>query len=176
MPGAVFLEGDKVELRTIEKEDIEFLQENINKKEIRKNLTATKPVNLNQQKNFFEDVISSDKDVHLAICNEGEIMGIISLEDEEGDIGAATIGLWIAPKYHGNGYGTESVELITGYGFNELNYHRISARAYETNKASQKVWEKLGFEKEGELREKTFYGGEFGDIYIYGVLEDEWRS
>lgn len=176
MPGAVFLQGDKVKLKTIEEEDIQFLQENINKKQIRKNLTTTKPINLNQQNDFFENVISSDKDVHLAICNRENIVGIISLEDEEDDIGAATIGLWIAPEYHGNGYGTESVKLVTNYGFNELNYHRISARAYETNKASQKIWEKLEFEKEGELREKTFIDGEFGDIYIYGVLEYEWRS
>lgn len=176
MPGAVFLEGEKVDLRTVEEEDVQFLQENINKPEIRKNLTVRKPVNMKQQQDFFQEVVSSGEDVHLAIYSEGEITGIVSLEDEEDDVRAATIGLWIATEYQGNGYGTEAVELITDYGFNELNYHRISARAYEDNKASQKIWEKLGFEKEGELREKTFYKGEFGDIYIYGVLEDEWRS
>lgn len=176
MAGAVFLEGDQVELRTIEEEDIEFLQENINNQEIRKYLTVRKPVNKVQQREFFQEVVSSDQNIHLAICSDGEIAGIISLEDEQDDIGAATLGLWIASKHQKNGYGTEAARLITEYGFNELNYHRISARAYEYNKGSQKIWKKLGFQKEGELREKTFYDGEFGDILIYGVLEHEWRN
>jgi RimJ/RimL family protein N-acetyltransferase len=173
MPGALFLEGEKVNLRTVEKEDIEFLRDNINNPDVRKFLTVQKPINLHQQKDFFENVISSEEDVHLAICREEDIIGIISLEDAE-DGRTASIGLWIDPEYHGNGYGTESVRLITDYGFKELNYHRIYARAYEENKGSQRIWEKLGFQKEGELREQVFYNGEFGDIYMYGVLEQEW--
>jgi len=103
MSGAVFLESDEVELRTIEEGDIEFLQQNINKEKVRKYLTARKPINMTQQQEFFQEVVSSDQDVHLAICSDGEIAGIISLEDEQDDIGAATIGLWIAPERQQNG-------------------------------------------------------------------------
>ena len=49
------------------------------------------------------------------------------------------------------------------------------ARADEDNEGSRKVWEKLGFQKDGVLREQTFNEGKFKDIHIYGVLEDEWR-
>jgi Acetyltransferases, including N-acetylases of ribosomal proteins len=95
------------------------------------------------------------------------------LEEAE-DVRTASIGLWISPQYQRNGHGTEAVKLITEYGFNTLNYHRIYARAYEDNKGSQRIWEKLGFEKEGELREQTYYNGEFRDIHVYGILDYEW--
>lgn len=173
MPGPVFLEGEKINLRTLEEEDVDFLQRNINDPDVRKFLTVRKPINMQQQEEFFQEVISSEEDVHLAISSAEEIVGIISLEDAE-DVRTASIGLWIAQEHHRNGYGTEAVELLTDYGFKELNYHRIYARAYEDNEASQKIWERTGFQKEGELREQTFYQGEFGDIYIYGVLEHEW--
>jgi ribosomal-protein-alanine N-acetyltransferase len=176
MPGAVFLEGEKINLRTVEEEDIEFLRENINNPEVRVHLTARKPVNLNQEKEFFEEVISSDDNVHLAISREEEMIGIISLEENEKDIRVAEIGIWIDPEHHENGYGTESVELITNYGFNELNYHRIMARAHGENKGSQRIWEKLGFEKEGELREQVYREGDFTDAYLYGILEQEWSN
>lgn len=176
MPGAVFLEGDKVELRTIEEEDIEFLRNNINKLEVRTHLTNYKPVNLEQEKEFFNEVISSDDGVHLAICNEGEMVGIISLEENEKEIRVAEIGIWIDPEHRGNGYGTESAEIITEYGFNELNYHRIMARAHGENKGSQRIWEKLGFTKEGELREQVYREGDFTDAYLYGILEQEWSN
>mgnify|MGYP002761679406 CR=1 FL=1 len=174
MTGAVFLEGDDINLRTIEEEDLEFLRDGINDPEIRKNLTAREPVNMKQERGFFENVISDDSDVHLAICRDKEMIGIVSLEENEDEIRVAEIGIWIHTDHHGNGYGTEAAELITEYGFSELNYHRIMARAHEENSGSQRIWEKLGFEKEGELREKFYMNGEFIDGYIYGILEYEW--
>ena len=173
MTGPVFLEGDEVNLQTIEEEDIDFLQKNINRPDVRRFLTVRKPINKAQQMDFFEEVISSEEDVHLAVCSEDQIAGIISLEEAE-DVRTASIGLWISPQHQKNGYGTEAVKLITEYGFKELNYHRIYARAYEDNRGSQRIWEKLGFEKEGELREQTYYNGEFRDIYMYGILDHEW--
>jgi RimJ/RimL family protein N-acetyltransferase len=176
MPGAAFLEGEKVNLRTIEEEDIEFLNQGINNSDVRIYLTVNKPQNLSQQKEFFDEVVCNEKDVHLGICVEEEIIGIISLEEVEKDVDTAEIGIWIDPEHHGNGYGTEAAKLITSYGFRELAYHRISARAYEGNKGSQKIWEKLGYQEEGELREQTFLEGEYGNIKIYGILENEWRK
>lgn len=174
MPGAIFIHGEKINLRTVEEEDVEFLRDNINKKEVRKHLTAKKPINLNQEQEFYEEIISSDNDVQLAICVENEMVGIVSLEDIEKDISTADIGIWVSPENQKNGYGTEAAKLITDYGFKELNYHRIFARTDEENEKSKRVWEKLGFKKEGELREQTFRNGEFKDIWIYGVLEHEW--
>jgi len=177
MPGALFIEGDKVDLRTIEEEDIEFLRDNINNPDVRTHLTAREPVNLEQERGFFEEVVSSDDGVHLAICNkEDEITGMISLEENDREIRVAEIGIWIDPEHRRNGYGTEAAELITDYGFNELNYHRIAARAHGENEGSNKIWKRLGFTHEGTFREHAYRKGRFEDVNIYGVLEDEWKS
>lgn len=173
MPGAVFLEGEKVNLRTVEKEDAEFLRDGVNHPDVRKFLKVDKPQNLSQQEEFFEEVISSEEGVHLAITHEHEIVGIVSLKDQP-DLRVAQIGLWIHPKHHGNGYGTEASELMTSYGFNELNYHKIIARAYRGNEGSNKIWKRLGYNKEGVLRDQNFREGEFEDVNLYGVLEHEW--
>lgn len=69
-------------MRTIEKEDIEFLRDNINNAEIRSHITDRKPVNMEQERGFFEEVISSDDDVHLAICKDEEMVGINSLGEK----------------------------------------------------------------------------------------------
>lgn len=176
MPGAVFLKGQKINLRTVEEEDVKFLRDNINRQDVRTHLTARNPVNLKQEKDFFEEVISSEDNVHLAISREEEIIGIISLEEDEKDLRVAELGIWIDPDHHGKGYGTEAAKLVTDYGFNELNYHRIMARAHGENKGSQRIWEKLGFTKEGELREQVYRQGEFTDAYLYGILEHEWSN
>ncbi|MFQ3274912.1 MAG: ribosomal-protein-alanine N-acetyltransferase [Candidatus Nanohaloarchaea archaeon] len=174
MPGAVFLEGDQVNLRTIEEEDIEFLRNGLNNPEIRKFLTTRRPVNLEQEKDFFENVISSEDGVHLAICREEETIGITSIEEHSKDLQTAEIGLWIETDRHGNGYGSEAARLLTDYALKELNYHKIYARTDERNEASRKIWEKLGFKQEGKLREQSYANGEFKDILIFGILEHEW--
>jgi len=176
MSRATFIEGDKVNLETIEEQDVEFLRNNINNPDVRKYLTARRPVNLQQERGFFEEVISSDEDVNLAIVADNEIVGIVSLEEDEKEIRVAEIGIWIDPEHHRNGYGSEAAELITEYGFNELNYHRILARAYEGNEGSNKIWKRLGFTHEGTLREQIFQDGEFKDANIYAILESEWGN
>jgi len=155
MPGAVFLEGDKVNLRTIEEQDLEFIRDNFNKSKVWKNLDYKIPQNLEQEREFFEKVICKEESVNLGICNDNQLMGLIELSEENGD-GSAEIGIWIAPEYHGNGYGTEASKIVVEYAFKQLRYHRVFTRAFESNKGSQRIWEKLGFTKEGELREQAY--------------------
>lgn len=175
MPGTAFLEGDDIKLRTIEEEDLEFLRDGVNHPEVRIHMGNRNPQNMENQQEFFDEVICGDESVDLLITREGERLGIISL-NEEGDEAdrIAEIGLWIHPDHHGNGNGTEAVELITSYGFEQLNYHKIYARAHANNEASKSIWEKLGFEKEGEFRDHTYTMGDYRDVVYYGVLKDEW--
>lgn len=173
MPGAVFLEGEKINLRTIEEEDIEFIRDTFNLTEIRTNISHSKPANLEQERDFFEQVICSDEEVNLAISHEEEMIGMISLSPEK-EQGVKQIGLWVYPEHHGNGYGTEASELIIDYAFRELRVHKVVARALGTNDASQRIWEKLDLEKEAQLREQAYHEGKHEDLYMYGILEHEW--
>lgn len=175
MPGTAFLEGEDIKLRTIEEEDLKFLRDGVNHPEVRVHMGNRNPQNMENQQEFFEEVICGDENVNLLITKNKERLGIISLNDEGNKADrTAEIGLWLHPEHHGNGYGTEAVELITSYGFEQLNYHKIYARAHADNDASLGLWEKLGFEKEGEFRDHTYTMGEYRDVVYYGVLEEEW--
>lgn len=182
MPGAVFLRGEAVTLRTIEEEDVEFLRDAINDPEVREGLTTAYPVNAEQERDYFEEQISNREDVNLAICVDGEsgrggeIAGTVGLHDVDQRAGHAEIGIWLAPEFHGRGYGTEASRLLTDFAFRELRMHRVQARVLATNEASARVWEKLGFAEDGVHREEVFTGGEYVDVRYFGVLEEEWRN
>lgn len=193
MPGTVFLRGDDVTLRTIEEEDLEFLRDGINDPDVRDGLTATRPVNAEQEREFFEEQVSDRDDVNLAVCaddearrgsdrssgrspRDGDIAGTVGLHDLNQRAGHCEIGIWLAPDYHGRGYGTEASRLLTDYAFRELRMHRVQARVLATNEASARVWEKLGFREDGVHREEAFTDGEYVDVRYFGVLADEWRE
>lgn len=174
MPGAVFLRGDDVTLRTVEEEDLEFIQDYVNDPDVRAGLSMSMPINGEQEREYFEERISSDEDVHLLICSDDEAVGMIGLDVGDRH-GTAEIGISIAPEFHGNGYGTEASRLLTTYAFDELRMHRVMARAFAFNEASKRIWEKLGFEQEGRHREAAFTGGEHVDVVFFGALADEWE-
>ena len=68
------------------------------------------------------------------------------------------------------GYATEAAGALVEYGFRALRLHRIEAHVAPGNSASQKVVEKLGFQREGIAREFEFVNGRFLDHIQYSAM------
>lgn len=177
MPGPAFLRGDHVTLRTVEEEDLPFLQRTVNDPEVRHHLAGRgTPINADQERTYYEEVVCADEGVSLMVCDGEEPAGTIGLMDVDHRNGAAEVGLFLAPDHQGRGFGTEAAELVTGYAFEELRLHRVLARTLAGNEASMRVWEKLGYEHEGVHREAAFVHGAYVDLHHFGMLADEWRG
>jgi len=176
MPGPVFLDGEAVSLRTIEEEDLPFLQEAINHPSVRRGIGRPDPVNMEQEREFFDEQVCGDGAVTLLVATGPETpVGTVSLTVKAaGD--RAELGYWIAPEHQGEGYGTEAAELLVDYGFRQRGFHRIEARVFEFNEPSQRLLDSVGFTHEGTHRESEFVDGEYQDTHWYGVLAEEWKS
>lgn len=172
MSGAVFLEGEKIELRTVEKNDRDFIRDNVNRPEYRRNLFGSKPENSSQIKeNFIEEFVEEKENPTFIVTVEGKRAGLVALREEKPY--KAEIGIWITDEKRRNGFGKEAVELALEYSFNQLNHHRIFARILETNNASIRMFENLGFTREGTERDSFYAEGEYQDVLLLSILEDE---
>ena len=176
MPGPVFIPGDTVDLHTIEEADLDFLQRGRNDPQVWRAIGRAVPANGPQERRFFEEVVSADGSVQLLVCADGEPVGTVGLDDTDDRSDAAELGYWVAPDHHRQGYGTAAAELLVGYVFDQLGLHRVEARVFEFNDASQTLLEGVGFTQEGVHREVAFIDGEYQDACWYGLLEDEWRE
>ncbi len=176
MPGPLFLSGKWIDLHTIEESDLPFLQEAINNPAVRQHLTVRTPINKNQEKEWFEEQVMSDERVNLLIVGSDGPAGTVGLGPIDSPDGNAEIGIWIQEADWGRNYGSEASELLISYAFSTLRIHRIEARVFEGNEASQKLWETLGFEHEAVHREAVYMHGEYIDVHRYAVLEDEWEG
>lgn len=181
MPGPLFLEGDKVTLRTVEREDVEFLQQAMNDAQVWRPALDIEPMNQEQATEFFEDVISDSTDVHCLVCNGEEPLGLVSLTgsqygpDETSRSRDVELAYWITPEQHEQGYGSDAVARMVEYAFEDQNLRRVSARLGSFNDDSIGLLESLGFEHEGTLRQAAWYHGEYHDMLWYGLLCDEWQ-
>lgn len=88
----------------------------------------------------------------------------------------AEIGYGIAPACWRQGYMAEAVGALIGYAFGELGLHRLEADIDPRNLASARSLEKLGFTREGHLRERWIVGGEVSDSALYGLLAREFSG
>jgi len=177
MPGPVVLDGEAVALRTIEREDMAFVQDAKNDSQIWRPTGWPWPANELQNEAFFEETLSAEDGIHLLLTAASTPVGMVSFHtlSGRGRERRGEVGYWVAPTEQGQGYGKEGVSLLVDYGFEERGLHRIEAKVFEFNEASRSLLETLGFTQEGVHRDSAFADGEFHDTYWYGLLVDEWE-
>lgn len=81
-----------------------------------------------------------------------------------------------APDYVGKGIGTEATRMVVDWGFRRLNAHRIWLGVNAENLGAIRCYEKVGFKREGTLREEIFCNGHYVDAIRMSILENEWTS
>ncbi|QVY61796.1 GNAT family N-acetyltransferase [Cytobacillus gottheilii] len=86
------------------------------------------------------------------------------------------IGFELSKAYWGKGIAAEAIKAVVSYGFDHMNINRIEALIEPANQPSQKVVEKIGFIKEGLLRNYEYTNGKFDDLYIYSLLKRDIRT
>lgn len=88
----------------------------------------------------------------------------------------AHVGIALLPAARGRGFGTETLELLSGYGFDVLGLHRLQLETLADNEAMIAAAEKAGYRLEGTLRESAWVMGAFADEAVLGLTVEEWRS
>ena len=86
------------------------------------------------------------------------------------------IGYCFLHEVWGHGYGAEAVEALVNFGVSETGVHRIFATIDLDNPASTRLVERLGFRREGVMRQDAFVRGVWKDSLIYALLDTEWRA
>lgn len=170
MPGPIFAASERVELRTVEESDHEFVRRHANDRRLRGWFGTRTPRDPEQIAGW----LTPDDAIHFLPCLDGEPIGHVWLFRIDEWARRGELGYWIAPEYQGEGYGSETAERVVEYAFDELDLHRITARVYEGNEPSAGILEGIGFEPEGRLREYSYEDGERRDCDLYGLLVPEF--
>jgi len=71
---------------------------------------------------------------------------------------------------------TVATKKLIDFGFQELKLVRIQARCFEENISSQKVMEKSGMQIEGLLRKSMFVKGQYKNVKMYAITDDDARN
>ena len=102
--------------------------------------------------------------------------GFIITFDCDSRNGTFKYGIFMHSEFKGLNMGSEAVNIMLNYYFNELRYNKVNVYIYDYNTPSIRFHEKLGFIREGELRDMAYSGGEYHNIIFYGMTKDEFNK
>lgn len=103
-----------------------------------------------------------------------DTIGTVATERPSWSMGYAEIGYMLSDTHHGRGLGTRAVALFVDKLFRETNLHRVYALISAENTPSMRLVERLGFTREGRMREHYIVQGRRIDEIMYGLLRREW--
>ncbi|MBI2856364.1 MAG: GNAT family N-acetyltransferase [Chloroflexi bacterium] len=112
----------------------------------------------------------------ITLPESGQLIGNCGIRRKLDNDWEADIGYELAPEHWGRGYATEAARAIVGFGFRDLELHRISSWCIADNTASARVLERVGLHLEGRLQQNEYFKGRWWDTLLYGLLESEWRA
>jgi UDP-4-amino-4,6-dideoxy-N-acetyl-beta-L-altrosamine N-acetyltransferase len=174
-----FLIGELIYLRPLEREDAPTIVPWFNDPEVTRFLLRHRPMSLRQEEQFIDHLQQSDTNIGLAIIRRDvdQMIGVTGLHQFNDKNRNAVFGISIGDKdAWGFGFGTEATVLLLRYAFETLNLHRIMLQVFEYNPRAMHIYEKLGFRKEGVLRQENYRDGRYWDTIVMGLLREEWEE
>lgn len=173
------LRANKVYLRRLEETDLPTTLKWINDPEIMVVMGVRGPRSSQEQREWYDKIASSSTNIVFAICliTDDRYIGNVSLFAIDPFDRNAGITVFIGEeKDRGHGYGYEAVELVIEYGFAYLNLNKIHCRSNVDKLPALRIYERLGFAREGLLRQHSFQYGEYVDKVVLGILKDEYNQ
>lgn len=106
---------------------------------------------------------------------EGRLIGYLQLYQIDEAERRAAVGFLIGEKtLWGRGIGTTALRLWLDYAFTVRSLERVFSETYGFNARSQRLLERVGFQREGILRQHEIHNGARQDMHVFGMLKPEF--
>jgi ribosomal-protein-alanine N-acetyltransferase len=124
------------------------------------------------------ETMAADNHLRLGIelAADGALVGTCTLFGVNRTSRRAELGYALRSSAWGRGYMDEALRALLDCGFTELDLNRVEADIDPRNTASARTLERLGFVREGHLRERWIVAGEVSDSALYGLLRRDWMA
>lgn len=118
----------------------------------------------------------SNRGFQTGVWYKGKLAGIIGYHPIDWQNRIVMIGYWLGQEYQGKGIITAACRSLTSYAFDEYNLNRVEIKCATGNAKSCAIPERLGFTKEGIIREGEWRYDHFVDLMLYSMLAHQWKD
>jgi RimJ/RimL family protein N-acetyltransferase len=168
--------GEKVYLSPVSTDDFELFMQWVNDMEI------TQYVSMSQR--IFSELLEKDAIEKMAKSENNFTIVDLETDNAIGSCGyvsiteinrKATIGIWLGDKnYWSRGYGSDAMRLLLDFGFSVKNYNQMNLKVYSFNERAIRCYEKVGFKRQGVMRDDIIRGDKKFDSIYMDILASEY--
>lgn len=173
------LEGKRIYLSPMNKDDIEIFTKWLNDSKVTDNINATTKLTTLETENNWFDNLKNSKDYVFSIVTQKDdkLIGNCSINKIDNISGTTELGIMIGEEENrSKGYGFEVLRLLLDYCFNQLNMHNVCLRVLSFNERAIKCYKKVGFNEYGRRHEAHYCNGKYCDIISLEILKSDYKK
>lgn len=172
-----FLIGKKVYLRPIELADARMVCQGENDPMVRETLFLYFPAALTKVEDKIRQYVSSNETIMFTVVEKESNRAVGQTAFFRVDYVSRAAIFYLAilsPDCWSKGLGADTTQLMVDYAFDTLNLNRIQLHVYAQNIPAIKIYQRVGFVKEGVLRQAMFHHGVYCDFWVMAILQQDW--
>lgn len=173
-------EGQKVRLRAFERNDIELNHAFVNDYDTVRGMASgiLFPCSYEDEQRFLDQQSSYTRgEYQFAIETlNGNLVGRCGILKVDWKNALADLGIMIGKENRGRGYGTDAMNLLCHFCFNEMNLRKLKLSVIAFNDAALRCYEKCGFTPEGTLQKEVFRQGAYHDVIQLALFSSSFRQ
>lgn len=173
-------EGKYVKFRPIEESDLRKLRNWRNGHHVKRTTREYRLLSMFNQKAWFESLHLQNppKDIMFGITTKkNSLIGVCGLTYIDWKNRNAEISIYLDGKnWQDKKETTDSINLLSTYGFGELGLHKLYVEIYSFVKETIRLYESLDFKKDGILRDVVWRNGKWWNSVIYSKIETEFKD
>ena len=124
----------------------------------------------------YEKEFTNSRRFSYGLYKESKLIGIIEIKGMRESIKQGMLSFFVDHEHTRQGYATESIQLVEREFFGNIEWNRLIWVAISNNNASCQLAQKLGYTKEGLLRDAYVNHGQYVDFSYFSKLKSEWES
>lgn len=180
IPERPMIQGERVWLRPLEEGDMPAYAAGINDTEVGIPAGYRWPMSVDLARAWLErqqDSVKRGDAFLFAVCELGDdrFIGTTWLKEVSWMDGSAELAIYMDHDHIGAGWGTDAVRTLLRFGFVSLGLRRIWLTVDADNARAIRSYEKVGFQREGVMRQARRGLNGLADSVMMAILRDEWE-
>ena len=127
-----------------------------------------------QHISLAQEKFDANNGFEAGIWFKGQLAGCVRYNYIDWTHKNTELGYWLGAAFSGYGLVTKACRVLIEHAFTDLGLHRVEIRCMGENIKSRRIAERLGFVREGVLRQVRWRRDHFEDHVVYGMLATEW--
>jgi RimJ/RimL family protein N-acetyltransferase len=177
------IESPRVRLRPAQESDADAVYPFVSDPELSAQLTWAAHTNIEETRTWYRGLVEQgcESDIVWMVEHEGAPVGCVGLHRITWSVAAvrydrAELGYWLARPLWGKGLMTEAAHLATRFAFETLGLHKINVMCFESNIASRRVIEKVGYRFLCRAEEDAWRDGKWHAHLKFELTAGEWAD